>query len=164
MIRVFVTIKRGLDWWPDLLHTYTTCYYTSQTTIIHYVFSSLSSSTGASLSVYSFGTAPTENTASQECFYCYKGVFTSPLHRNISYFIVACLFMFTGSCLPSRCLEINVYSGCAIQAFRRHVTVCSFQCQDDCDELKMWKDAIIPILSIMSTFITLSRIRGLRDL
>jgi hypothetical protein len=32
---VCVTYRRVLDWWPDLLHTYTTCYYTSQTTIWH---------------------------------------------------------------------------------------------------------------------------------
>jgi hypothetical protein len=30
-----VTYWRVLDWWPDLLHIYTTCYYTSQTTIWH---------------------------------------------------------------------------------------------------------------------------------
>jgi hypothetical protein len=32
---VCVTYGRVLDWWPDLLHTYTTCYCTSQTTIWH---------------------------------------------------------------------------------------------------------------------------------
>jgi hypothetical protein len=34
---VYVTYKsrRILDWWADLLHTYTPCYYTSQTTIWH---------------------------------------------------------------------------------------------------------------------------------
>jgi hypothetical protein len=32
---VCLTYRRVLDSWPDLLHTYTTCYYTSQTTIWH---------------------------------------------------------------------------------------------------------------------------------
>jgi hypothetical protein len=36
-----VTYRRILDWWPDLLHTYTTCSYTSQTTIWHTVSSLL---------------------------------------------------------------------------------------------------------------------------
>jgi hypothetical protein len=34
-LRGCVTIRRFLDWWPDLLHTCTTCYCTSQTTIRH---------------------------------------------------------------------------------------------------------------------------------
>jgi hypothetical protein len=39
--------------------------------------------------------------------------------------IAACSFVATGRCLPSRCLAMNVYSGSAIPAFRRHVTVFS---------------------------------------
>jgi hypothetical protein len=66
-----VTYWRFLDWRPDLLHPYTTCYYTSQTTIWHTI-SSQSSSTvitilpSASLrsSLYSLGKALTENTVS----------------------------------------------------------------------------------------------------
>jgi hypothetical protein len=57
-LRSILTLSRiwGCAWlidgvwsgWSDLLHTYTTCYYTSQTTIWHYVFSSPSPSTAAS--------------------------------------------------------------------------------------------------------------------
>jgi hypothetical protein len=36
---------------------------------------------------------------------------------------VACVFISAGICLLSRCLEMNVYSGSAIPAFRHHVTV-----------------------------------------
>jgi hypothetical protein len=38
---VCVTYRRVLDWWPDLLHTYTPCYYISQTTIWHTITSLL---------------------------------------------------------------------------------------------------------------------------
>jgi hypothetical protein len=41
----------------------------------------------------------TENTASSV-------VFTAPLHRNLSYPIVACVFIVAGMCSPSRCLEM----------------------------------------------------------
>jgi hypothetical protein len=34
-LEVCVTYWWVLDWWPDLLHTYKTCYYTSQTTMKH---------------------------------------------------------------------------------------------------------------------------------
>jgi hypothetical protein len=37
--------------------------------------------------------------------------------------IAACLFFATGICLPSRCIAMNVYSGSAIPAFTRHVTI-----------------------------------------
>jgi hypothetical protein len=37
--------------------------------------------------------------------------------------IVACVFVVAGTCLPSRCLAMNVYSGSTIPAFRRHVTI-----------------------------------------
>jgi hypothetical protein len=43
--------------------------------------------------IYSLGAAPTENTASQKFLYCYRGVFSSPLHRNGSSSIVACVFI-----------------------------------------------------------------------
>jgi hypothetical protein len=33
----YVTYRRVLNWWPDLLHTYTAYYYTSQITIWHTV-------------------------------------------------------------------------------------------------------------------------------
>jgi hypothetical protein len=102
-----------------------------------------------SISLYSLGAAATENATSQQYFYCYRGVFISPLHRHSSSLIVACLFVFAGTCLPSRCLAMNVCSGCAIPAFRRHVTICSFQYQDGVDELEMWKVVIILILSLI---------------
>jgi hypothetical protein len=50
-------------------------------------------------------------------------LFTSPLHRNGSSSIFACLFISAGNCLQSRCLAMNVYSGSPIPAFRRHVTI-----------------------------------------
>jgi hypothetical protein len=37
--------------------------------------------------------------------------------------ILVCLFVASWTCLPSRCLAINVYSGSAISVFRRHVTL-----------------------------------------
>jgi hypothetical protein len=40
---VCVTYRRVWDWWPDLLRTYATCYYTSQTTVWHAVCSPSSS-------------------------------------------------------------------------------------------------------------------------
>jgi hypothetical protein len=41
-------------------------------------------------------------------------------------FLVACVFVAAGMCLPSRCLAMNVYSGSTIAALRRHVRVPSF--------------------------------------
>jgi hypothetical protein len=40
--------------------------------------------------------------------YCCEGVFTAPLHNNGSYSIV-CVFVAAGTCLPTRCLAMNVY-------------------------------------------------------
>jgi hypothetical protein len=57
--------------------------------------------------------------------YCWKGVFTAPLHNNGSYSIVACAFVAAGMCLPSRCLAMNVCSDFTIPALRRHVTLVS---------------------------------------
>jgi hypothetical protein len=54
-------------------------------------------------------------------------VFTAPLHSNGNYLIVACVFVATGMCLPSRCLPMNAYSDFTIQASGRHVTVCIYQ-------------------------------------
>jgi hypothetical protein len=52
---------------------------------------------------------------------------TSPLHRNGSSSSVACVFISAGTCLPSRCLTMNVYSDSdylpRILAFNRHVTL-----------------------------------------
>jgi CBS-domain-containing membrane protein len=50
-------------------------------------------------------------------------VFNSLLHGNCSTSAVACLIISAGTCLPSRCLAMNVISGSAISAFRLHVTV-----------------------------------------
>jgi hypothetical protein len=43
--------------------------------------------------------------------------------QNGSSSIVTCMFLSEGTCLPSRCLAMNIYSGCAIRAFRRHATI-----------------------------------------
>jgi hypothetical protein len=50
-------------------------------------------------------------------------VFTSLLHRNCSSFIVLCVLISAETCLLSRCLAINLYSGSVLPAFRRHVTI-----------------------------------------
>jgi hypothetical protein len=54
-----------------------------------------------------------------------EGVFTAPLNSNGSYSIVACVFVFGGMCLSSRCVTMNVNSDFIILAFGRHVTVLS---------------------------------------
>jgi hypothetical protein len=51
-----------------------------------------------------------EPTQKTQPLYCWEGVFTAPLHKNGSYFIVACIFIAAGMCLPSRCLAMNVNS------------------------------------------------------
>jgi hypothetical protein len=56
-------------------------------------------------------------------FYCFRGMFNSPLHRNGSSSIVACVFISAEFCLTGRCLAMSVYSGSAIPASRRHVTI-----------------------------------------
>jgi hypothetical protein len=56
-------------------------------------------------SLYSLGADPTENTVS----------------NNSS--IVACVFVVAGTCLPSRCLVMEVSSGSVTPASRRHVTL-----------------------------------------
>jgi hypothetical protein len=48
-------------------------------------------------SLYRLGAAPTENTVSNKFLYCYSDVFTSPLHRNSSSSIVACVLNFHGN-------------------------------------------------------------------
>jgi hypothetical protein len=55
-----------------------------------------------------------------------RGVPSSPLHRNGSSSLVACVFVAAGMCLPSRCLAMDVCSGPTILAFRRHITVSSW--------------------------------------
>jgi hypothetical protein len=50
-------------------------------------------------------------------------VFTAQLHRNGSYFTVACVFVAAGIGLPSRCLAMIACSHFTIPAFGRHVTV-----------------------------------------
>jgi hypothetical protein len=134
-LEVCVAYRRGLDWWPNLWHTYTTCYYTSQTTIWHTISSpSLTAvsrdflnfdSSYLRSALYSLRADPQKTTFlsfSQQFLYCYRGVPTSPLHRNGSYFPVS-LFISAGICLPSRCLAVDVCSGPTIPSFRRHVTV-----------------------------------------
>jgi hypothetical protein len=56
-------------------------------------------------------------------FYFWLGMFTAPLHSNESYSIVACVFVASGMCLPSRYLATNVYTDFAILAFGHHVTI-----------------------------------------
>jgi hypothetical protein len=70
---------------------------------------SITISGGLGSSLYRLGADPTENTVSLQFRYCYRGVFTSPLHINGSS-IVACVFISVGTYLPNRCLAMN-YSG-----------------------------------------------------
>jgi hypothetical protein len=58
--------------------------------------------------------------------YCWWGVFTTPLHSNGSYPMVACVFVGAGMCFPSRWLVMKVYYDFTIPAFRRHVTIYIF--------------------------------------
>jgi hypothetical protein len=60
---------------------------------------------------------------SKQFLYCYRGVPTSPLHRNGSSSVVASAFVAAGMCLPSRCLAMIVCSGSTIPTLRRHVTI-----------------------------------------
>jgi hypothetical protein len=43
-------------------------------------------------------------------------VFTTPLHSNGNDSIVASVFIAVGMCLPSRCLEMNIFSDFTISA------------------------------------------------
>jgi hypothetical protein len=125
---VCVTYRLVLDWWPDLLHTYGTCYHTSQTTLWHTVPSFLHhlrlppqeilNSIPAAWDPrhIALGRPQKENTVSQQFIYCHRAVFTSSLHRNGSSSIVACVFISAGTCLPSRCPVMNVCSGSGFQA------------------------------------------------
>jgi hypothetical protein len=70
------------------------------------------------------GATPKENTAPQQSLYCYRGVLTSPLHRNGTSSVAACVCISAGTCLPSHCLAMNVCSGSTIPVLRRHVTIC----------------------------------------
>jgi hypothetical protein len=45
----------------------------------------------------------------------------TPLPNSAS--IAACVFVAAGTCLPSRCLAMDVYSCSIIPAFRRHMTI-----------------------------------------
>jgi hypothetical protein len=63
-----------------------------------------SNSAGLDSSLYSIGVALTENTVFYQ-FLCYSDVFTSPLHRNGSSSIAACVFISARTRLPSLCLS-----------------------------------------------------------
>jgi hypothetical protein len=62
-------------------------------------------STGLGSSLYSLAPDPTENTV-----YNYSS-------------IVACIYVVAGTCVPNRCLAIDVSSGSTIPNFRHHVTI-----------------------------------------
>jgi hypothetical protein len=65
----------------------------------------------------------TRTTQKIQRLYCWVGVFTTPLHSNRSYSIVACVFVAAGMCLPSRCLAMNVYSDFTVPSFGCYVTI-----------------------------------------
>jgi hypothetical protein len=58
---------------------------------------------------------------------CREGVFTTPLHSNESYSIVACVIVAAGMFLPSSCLAMDVFFDFTIPAFGRHATISLFQ-------------------------------------
>jgi hypothetical protein len=103
----------------DLLHSYTTCCYTSQTTtsLFSAIFECrLNSQLTAHLELRNpiFSTellyittlhGPTRKHNFQQCHYY---VFNNPLLRNGGFY--CCVFIFSETCLPSRCLAMN-YSG-----------------------------------------------------
>jgi hypothetical protein len=106
--------------WPDLLHTYTTCCYTSQTTIwrtisslLHHLRllpqetpSILSSQPPEILVILQPRYGPDRKRRFQQYPYCCLPI---PCLETGS-FIVACMFISAGTCLPIRCLAMN-YSG-----------------------------------------------------
>jgi hypothetical protein len=47
------------------------------------------------------GTNHIENAVFWQFLFCYRGVFTSPLHRNVNYSIVVFVYIFAGTYLPS---------------------------------------------------------------
>jgi hypothetical protein len=55
--------------------------------------------------------------------FCWKGLYTAPLHSKSSYSIFVCVFVAAGMGLPSRCLTVNVYPVFTIPAFEHHVTI-----------------------------------------
>jgi hypothetical protein len=103
----------------------------------------------------------------------------TPLPKNFSMVIYVCLprrcietavlillrvFISAGTCIPNRCLGMNVYSGSAIPAFRRHVRIlwgvdiwrddphCSLcinvycRCAEDTDEPWLKVNSIAPTI------------------
>jgi hypothetical protein len=52
-----------------------------------------------------------------------KKLFTTLLHSDGNYSIVACEFVAAGMCLPRNCLAMDYSSKFTIQAFGRHVTI-----------------------------------------
>jgi hypothetical protein len=72
-------------------------------------------------SLCSFGSDPEKAPFPNNFFCCYRGMFTSPLHKSGSSSIVACVFVAAGLCLLSRFLEVNFCFGPSIKAFKRHV-------------------------------------------
>jgi hypothetical protein len=115
-----VTYIRVLNWWQDLLHTYTTCYYTSQTTIWLTMSSLLhqlrllpqenpSILTTNSLLQTILHITSRHETHRKHCLptipLLLQGVFTSPLHINGSSIVGACTF--PREPVYCRCLAMN---------------------------------------------------------
>jgi hypothetical protein len=115
-LEVCVIYRRVLDWWPDLLHTYTIWYYTSQTTIWHITSfllhhirlpSPVTPSVLFSAAWDPRYTALTESTVSNTTHI----VVCLPIRRlEMGCSIVACMFISTVTCSSSRWLAMN-YSG-----------------------------------------------------
>jgi hypothetical protein len=79
---VCITCRWVMDWWPDLLHTYTTYCYTSQTTVWHIISSLLNIFDWLFSTELFFITTlngPTRKRRFQQYPYC---VFTDALLRN----------------------------------------------------------------------------------
>jgi hypothetical protein len=93
-----VTSRQVFDWWLDLLHTYTTCYYTSQI----YVFSSPSSSTAICFQRITLDLEFTWNSGTRLNILNWTLLYKhfEGTEWNISFPIIPLLL-----CLPNRCLE-----------------------------------------------------------
>jgi hypothetical protein len=84
--QIFITVRQLLVCWCGALSLMTGLLIYSRSGLIE----------NTSVAQQWIYTNHIENTASSI-------VFTAPLHRNGSYPIVACVFVVTGLCLPSRC-------------------------------------------------------------
>jgi hypothetical protein len=125
-LRVYVTYRRVLDWWPDLLHTYTTFYHNSHTTIKH-IMSSLRhhlrlppQELPQLFFNYSIILIPQSNHSAGLGHLLYRlraDPQKAPSLSNSSIVAPCCGNVFTAQ------FPMDISCGSTIPAFRRHVTI-----------------------------------------